>query len=239
MFIVDNTQVKNILDSYKKVQDPLYIAEEAARIKTFKRHLRNIDKLCQRGRLLDIGAYTGLFLSLARDAGWQVAGIEPSRWAVAQARKLYHLTLKMGILKRGHFTPGTFDVITLWDVIEHFTDPLQAIRICHSYLKPGGWLIMSTMDIDSLAAKILGPRWPWLIHMHRVYFSRTTMKKILEKAGFTNVFFRAHIRFVSLRYLISRFIPNRRPISHPLGNLMLPFYIGDLFEVYAQKPDIR
>lgn len=234
VFIADETSDNDILISYENVEDALYIGEEAGRIKTFTHHLKRIEKICRKGKLLDIGSYTGLFLSIAKNRGWQVEGIEPSRWAVKQAKNMYGIVLKQGPIKLGYFPKDSFDVITVWDAIEHFANPLQALKTCHSYLKPGGCLFMSTMDIGSFAARILGSKWPWLMHMHRVYFSKKTMKKMLIKAGFTNIQFRPHIRYVSARYLISK-LTHSKPISHPLGNILIPFYVGDLFEVYAKK----
>jgi len=240
IFIRDNNPLKNILDNYEEVEDPIYLSEEAARIKTFSRHLKNINKLsCNKGILLEVGAYTGLFLSMAKKAGWQVKGVEPSKWAVIQAKKHYGLTVKKGILKPGYFRPETFDVVVMWDVIEHIPDPLRDLRTCYSYLKPGGMIVMSTIDINSLAAKILRSHWPWLIDMHRVYFSKSTMRKMLKKVGFTKISFRPHIRFVSIRYLISRFVHINKYSSLPFGNVIIPFYIGDLFDIYAQKPNIK
>lgn len=232
VFVVDNNSPKNILNNYEKVEDPLYVAEAAGRRKTFARHLRHLSSYGTAGRLLDVGAYTGLFLSQAQAAGWQVAGVEPSRWAVSQAKKLYGLTLCHGPLKANGFPKNFFKAITIWDVIEHFSDPLTVLKICFDYLTPGGVLAMSTVDIDSPVAGLLGKYWPWMMRMHRVYFSKSTMARALKQAGFTNIHFHPHIRYVSLRYLLSRFSTRHLPFD----NIVIPFYIGDLFDVYAQKP---
>lgn len=237
VYIVDDNSLEEINTSYEQVQDALYISEEAGRVKTFSRHLKNLNKICPKnGNLLEVGAYTGLFLSMARDCGWKVKGIEPSRWAVSQAKKLYGISIKQGILKPNYFKKETFNAVVMWDVIEHLPNPLESLCICNAYLKTGGWIAMSTIDIGSLAAKILGPRWPWLMEMHRVYFSKATIKRMLEMAGFVKISFRPHIRFVSISYLVSRFALKQGIIPHQIGNIIIPFYVGDIFEVYAQKP---
>lgn len=232
VFLIDKSTPGQIVKHYEQVNDPDYVAEETARIKTFGRHLQNISHL-KRGQLLDVGAYTGLFVYLAKKQKWQAKGLEPSGWAVAQAKKRYGLTLKKGVLHPRHFKAGSFDMVTMWDVVEHFTNPVSALKICHRFLKPNGWLVMSTIDIGSITAQILGPRWPWLMQMHRVYFSKSTMIKALTDLGFRNIYFKPHIRYIGLGYVWNRFLPNVLPQSWQ--NKIIPFYLGDLFDVYAQK----
>lgn len=230
VFIVDDTSERSIVESYVAAEDPVYVGEMVARIKTFSNHLRRLDKyFSQKGKLLDVGAYTGVFMNLAHRSGWKVWGIEPSRWAVKQAKDL---NIKNDILKPNLFQKSFFDVITIWDVIEHFSDPLKALNIVFDYLKPGGVLAMTTMDVESLTAKLMGKKWPWYMRMHRVYFSKRTMTKMLEKSGFTDIKFNPHIRYLSIRYLVSKFIKIRLPFDH----LIIPIYLGDLFDVYARKP---
>ena len=240
VFVVDNAPIKSILNRYQQAQDPLYLAEEAGRIKTFGRHLKILNRLQNPpGKLLDIGTYTGLFPFLAQKSGWRVWGLEPSKWAVLEAKKKYGLEIKLGLLKPGLFKPNSFDAVTLWDVIEHFTDPFEAVKTCHSYLKPGAVLALTTIDVDSLAAKALGHNWPWYMRMHRVYFSKPTIRRLLESAGFKILFFTPHIRYISLRYLASRFkkldSASQFLAKNSIGDFLLPFYIGDLFDVYAKK----
>lgn len=230
VFIIDDTSKKDIIESYTTAEDPVYVDEMMARIKTFSNHLRRLAGYFPKtGKLLDIGAYTGVFMSMSRKIGWKVWGIEPSIWAVKQAKGL---NIKNTILQPNLFPKTFFDVITIWDVIEHFSDPLVALQTVFDYLKPGGVLAMTTMDVDSLTAKLLGKTWPWYMRMHRVYFSKRTMKQMLEKAGFTEVRFNPHIRCLSIRYLLSKFIKIRLPFD----NLIIPIYLGDLFDVYAKKP---
>ncbi len=237
--MVDNTPVKKILNSYQIAEDPVYVVEEKARIKTFSRHLTKINSLRpNKGKLLDIGAYTGVFLHLARQSGWEVSGIDPSSWAVSQAKIRYKINLRQTILRKNLFKKNMFDVITMWDVIEHFNDPIEAVEISHSLLKPGGILVMTTMDIASPISRLLREKWPWLMRMHRVYFSRETMRKMLINHSFSDIIIRPHIRWVSVRYLSSRFNHHHALTllhSTGLGNIMLPFYAGDLFDVYATR----
>lgn len=232
-FIVDQMTETEIVKHYQGVADPEYVAQEAGRIKTFRRHLKNLQTFFGSGNLLDIGAYTGLFVHLAHQAGWQAKGIEPGSWPGKEAVRKYGVKLHQGPLRRGYFQPNSFDVVTMWDVVEHFVDPKGAVAICYAYLKSGGWIAMSTIDISSWVAKVMGSRWPWLMQMHRVYFSHSTMTQLLTTVGFRNIRYLPHIRYISLGYLWNRFIPVKLP--QRLEKLIIPWYIGDLFDVYAQK----
>lgn len=230
VFIVDDTSEENIIKSYTDAQDPVYVNEMDARIKTFSVHLKRLAKYFPKaGRLLDVGAYTGVFLNLARKVGWKVEGIEPSKWAVGQAGDL---SIKNGILRPDIFQKASFDVVTIWDVIEHFADPVKALFIVSDYLKPNGILAMTTMDVKSVTAKILGKKWPWYMRMHRVYFSKQTITRMLKQCGFEDIKFNPHIRYLSIRYLLSKFTK----VRFPLDSTIIPVYLGDLFDVYARKP---
>ena len=77
-----------ILDSYVAVEDPLYLEERDGRVLTFERHLRPLEKIkAPPGKLVDVGAYTGVFVEIAAQHGWEAYGVEPSHWAVEQARE--------------------------------------------------------------------------------------------------------------------------------------------------------
>ncbi|MBL7183339.1 MAG: class I SAM-dependent methyltransferase [Anaerolineae bacterium] len=78
-------------------------------------------------RLLDVGCHIGVFLGIAQERGWAAWGIEPSRWAAREARGR-GLQVIEGTLDDVHLAGESFDVITLWDVIEHLTDPLRELR---------------------------------------------------------------------------------------------------------------
>ena len=147
-----------ILDSYVAVEDPLYLQEREGRVLTFERHLRPLEQLKPPpGRLLDIGAYTGVFVEIARRHGWDAWGLEPSHWAVSEARK-QGLQMIEGTLESVDLPAASFDLVTMWDVIEHVTDPLGEFARVRRLLKPNGVLAVHTMDIDSLFARIMGER---------------------------------------------------------------------------------
>jgi len=233
-----------ILDSYVAVEDPLYLREREGRVLTFERHLRPLEKLKPPpGRLLDVGAYTGVFVEIAGRHGWEAWGIEPSHWAVGEARKRGLPHMVEGTLDSVGLPTASFDVVTMWDVIEHVTDPFLEIQHAQRLLKPGGLLVVHTMDIDSLFARVMGARWPWLMEMHIYFFSHRTLKAMLEKAGFTVIRAAPQGRYLRLGYFATRVGGLLgQPVGRAFGRLFkllrlsqapIPINLGDLFTAYA------
>ena len=233
-----------ILDSYAAVEDPLYLEERDGRVLTFERHLRPLEKIkAPPGKLVDVGAYTGVFVEIAAQHGWDAFGVEPSQWAVAQARDR-GLHMIEGTLASPELTDASFDVVTMWDVIEHVADPFGELTQADRLLKPGGLLVVHTMDIDSGFARLMGGRWPWLMEMHIYYFSRRTLKYMLEKAGFTVIRIEPQGRYLRLGYfatriggfspLLGRLLSKVFRVLH-VNEMPVPLNFGDLVTAYALK----
>lgn len=235
-----------LLDAYGSVEDETYVAERQGRLLTFRKHLHALEKHtgpAQSRRLLDVGAYIGVFVEVARAAGWDACGVEPSEWAVkeAQARGL---PIIHGTQHAPELADQSFDVITMWDVIEHVADPTAELTHAYQMLKPGGVIAVHTMDIDSLTARLMGPRWPWLMEMHIHYFSRHTLAEMLQKCGFEIIWSGAEGRYLRLGYLASRVGGLNRTLGKwvdslvrrlNLAELPVPVNFGDLFTIYARK----
>jgi SAM-dependent methyltransferase len=237
---------QDIVETYQAVEDPLYIEEREGRVLTFERHLRPLEKLTgsPSGRpLLDVGCYTGVFVEIAGQHGWDAWGLEPSRWGVeqAQARGLH---VVQGMLETADLPEACFDVVTMWDVIEHLADPRSAVEHIYRLLRPGGVLVAHTIDIDSLFARVMGARWPWLMEMHLYYFSRRTLRAMLEQCGFEVLSDRPQGRYLRLGYLMNRVGALMPLVGRPaewlvtklgLRGLAVSVNTGDLFTVYALK----
>ncbi len=238
---------KDILETYQAVEDPLYIEEREGRVLTFEHHLKPLERLTGEpdGRpLLDVGAYTGVFVEIAKDHGWDAWGLEPSSWAVREARSR-GLHMVQGTLETADLPDNAFDVVTLWDVIEHLTDPREALIQARRVLSSDGLLVVHTIDIDSLFARLMGPHWPWLMEMHIYYFSRRTLRMMLEQCGFQVLSDKPQGRYLRLGYLMNRvgaLVPMMgRPAEWLVTKLGLrstavPVNLGDLFTAYARKP---
>ncbi|HQE93692.1 MAG TPA: class I SAM-dependent methyltransferase [Anaerolineae bacterium] len=236
-----------VLDIYAAVQDPLYVEEREGRVLTFEHHLRPMERFtgpANGRRLLDVGAHTGIFVDIATQHGWDAWGVEPSAWAVEQARA-QGLKMHLGTLENASFPAGYFSVVTMWDVIEHVPNPLGTLQAAWLALESGGTLVVHTMDIDSLFSRLMGTRWPWYMEMHLFYFSRHTLAALLDKAGFRVMWMGAQGRYLQAGYLASRVTALLPSFGRPLERLVtrlkwrgLPLRInlGDLFTTYAHKP---
>lgn len=154
-------------------------------------HLAFTRRWVSHGRLIDIGCSTGLFLNAAARKGFAVEGAEFSASSARFARDHFALTVTDGDIHAVDAAPGSFDVLTMFDVIEHVRDPAADILAAHRLLKPGGVFVLSTPNLDGLfprasqpLANVLGhwphPEPPW----HLYQFSVRTLSAMLEQRGF-------------------------------------------------------
>lgn len=238
---------EEILGAYTAVEDNTYVEERLGRELTFHKHLKALEKFTgpANGRaLLDVGAYIGVFVEVAAAEGWRASGVEPSSWA-AQVAQQRGLSVIHGTLDALELQGQQFDVVTMWDVIEHLPDPAAETAKAFHLLKPGGWVVVHTMDIDSLASRLMGSRWPWLMDMHIQYFSPQSLGRMLTNNGFEVVWSGKQGRYIRLNYLASRIGGLNKSCGHVaakvihglhLGGTAVPVNFGDLFTIYARRP---
>jgi 2-polyprenyl-3-methyl-5-hydroxy-6-metoxy-1,4-benzoquinol methylase len=141
----------------------------------------------QKGRLLDVGSGTGYFLNLAKSKGWEVFGIDNSSFANNYSRQKYNLNIINGSLLEVNLAPGSFEVITLWNVLEHLNDPLAAINKIRGLLKDNGIFAFSVPNMDSFEARFFGKNWAVLRPKekgHMYYFTPYAIDYILDTTGF-------------------------------------------------------
>jgi len=136
-----------------------------------------------RGRLMDYGCGAGGYVATMRAAGWQAEGMDLSDAAVAAGREA-GLTLHQGVLPGADLPAGSFDAVTMWQVIEHLPSPLATLRAVRDLLAPGGLLLVGCPRIDSLPARWFGSCWHDLdLPRHLWHFSLRTLTRHLEFAG--------------------------------------------------------
>ncbi len=149
----------------------------------FHSRLRSIERFASKGNLLDVGCSFGGFLECARERGWNVYGLDVSQPVIDHVQAL-GITAFCGTLRQSTYADNFFDCITMVEVVEHLPDPLADLRTCFQKLKPGGWLIIQTGNIDSLSSKVLGKKFSYYLPGHVVYFSPATLTRMLRQAGF-------------------------------------------------------
>ena len=139
----------------------------------------------QRGKLLDVGCSIGQFLTLARDNGWNVQGIELNADAAAIARRDYGLSILEKKIEEAGFEDGEFDVITLWGVFEHLTDPNGMLQSIRRILKQGGLALFFVPNGHSLIIRLTREHNSTVSgRAHLWYFTPETMDTMLRKCGF-------------------------------------------------------
>ena len=183
-----------------------YLEEKVYIQATFNKRLKIINKFCRKGRLLDIGCAFGFFLELAGNNGWDVQGIEISEHAYNYAKNVLKLPVLNKTLEEAGFKKNSFDVVTLFDVIEHMPDPKSTLKGIRKILKPNGLLVVTTPDIGSITAKILGKNWEEIrrVREHIYFFSEYTLKKILESLNFEVLKTESAGRFFSVKMAVER-----------------------------------
>lgn len=185
--------------------------------------IRYITRYKNGGKLLDIGCATGTFLkAIGKRGDWDLYGIEISEYASNIARGHFGLNIFTGLLEQAGFPDGYFDVVTLWDVLEHLHNPVGTLREIHRILKKDGLLVMRLPNGASWDAKIFGRFWAGLeAPRHLFIFTPSTLGRALSQTGFkpvrTDTFSGGYPTFLlSLRFWLVD-----RPGSQQLKNSVL------------------
>lgn len=155
------------------------------------KHLQFVRRYKQSGRVLDIGCSAGFFLRSAREHGWETFGVDRNVRSVQYAKENCGLNVTCGTLEEVGFPAGFFDVVTLWDVVEHLESPISTLRQIGGYLKDDGILILETPNIDGLFPQLSYPvgrlmnYWPHPTPPgHLFQFSKKTIRLLLNESGF-------------------------------------------------------
>ena len=141
-------------------------------------------------RLLEIGSGAGLFLIAAVRAGWEATGIELSEAAAGFARDTLGLDIRQERAETIDLPPQSFDVVAMFDTIEHLFDVRGVLETARRTLRPDGSLVISTPNYDAVSRLAIGRDWSMLAPMeHMYYFTERTLRALLESCGFRDVRF--------------------------------------------------
>jgi len=170
--------------------------------KIFENYLDKFKKLVKGRKIFDIGTATGYFLDLARKRGWQTSGIEISEFASKIAKKKGH-NIFTGQLKEKEIN-DSFDVITMWDVLEHLDNPKKTLLKVNKLLNKEGLLAINTINKGSLWAKIYGKYWHLIIPPeHLFYYSYKNLEILLSQTGFKVLYVKKIGKKFSLAYIFN------------------------------------
>jgi SAM-dependent methyltransferase len=161
-----------------------YVEEEDGQRESARRMLAKVERHVPPGRLLDVGPWVGFYMAEAEQRGWQATGVEPSTFASAYARDRLGLDVRTDDLFRADLPSAGFDAVLMGDVLEHLTTGDEALERVKDWLVPGGALVLLLPDAGSLVARTLGRRWWSVIPTHVHYFTRNSIRTLLERHGF-------------------------------------------------------
>lgn len=143
----------------------------------------------QAGKVLDIGCANGVFLREMKKRNWEVFGVETNQSAAESCQSSFgrdHIFASP--LTKLNLLPNSFDLITLFQVLEHLPDPKKHLELCYQLLKKDGLLIIDVQNYSSPEAKIFGPNWYGLdIPRHLSQFRKSDLLSLIQQYGFAKV----------------------------------------------------
>ncbi len=182
--------------------------------KILKRITRTLNKKECDIDLLDVGCSSGSFLVVARDYGFRVAGVEPAPAAANTAREMQFVIYE-GTLESLNLVKDSYDVITIFEVIEHLKDPVIVLKECERILRPGGIVVICTGNAESWTAKHMVRDWEYFnmvkLGGHVSFFTPISVRMLAERTGFEvsdlrtrNVRFCGRARTGAVRYRVAK-----------------------------------
>jgi protein-L-isoaspartate O-methyltransferase len=224
-----------------------YIADKKVIQKNFKARLAVLQKflnLPSHHKLLEIGCAYGFFLEIARDYFDIVKGIDITRDGIAYAHSQLNLDVICGDFLKHELSNEKFDVICMWDTIEHLSSPHLYVEKISKNLETNGLLALTTPDFGSTVARIRREKWRFLKppeHLH--FFTRGSLTALLHKYGFETIYYSHPGIYLSLDNMIYKIFVLREkgPWVYKLLNKIrlnrLYFYINtfDIMFVIARK----
>jgi SAM-dependent methyltransferase len=232
------TDLNEVVNFYEDLEDQEYENTRQERKLQEQKLIKIFKKYKPDGKLLDIGAGSGIMVEAALENGYRAVGIEPSRWLQQNAAKR-NLPILQGTFPHPEIT-GTFDIITFVDVIEHVTHPGSILTQISQSLTDDGILVLVTPDVRSVAARLLRFRWWHYRFAHIGYFNRKNLTFLLEKTGFNIIRITRPSWYFTLRYLGIRFVSFLpKVIQFPLPKfferITIPVNLRDSFLVICHK----
>ena len=194
LFVNPQLSQEHVLEDYKGKEslnqwvDVLLSPKQIAydREKKYRPALMHLDGIYpKKGKILDVGCSTGLFLNTAREYGWEPYGLEINRKSLQYARDTYGLTVHDKLLHETPFAEGSFQIVSLWGVLEHLSSPREVLGHCRRLMAEVGMLLIFVPNGHSLATRIMHAKSPTFGgRNHLWYFTPQTLGRLLDSEGF-------------------------------------------------------
>jgi 2-polyprenyl-3-methyl-5-hydroxy-6-metoxy-1,4-benzoquinol methylase len=215
---------------------------------TGRRQLKNIANYQNGGKILDVGCALGYFLELAAESNYIPYGVELSEFSSSIAKKKFgKQSIFNGELEKCDFPLNEFNVITMFDLLEHAREPLQVLLKAKQLLKQEGIISITTPDVLSPLRFIMRKRWIHYKPEHLFYFSKQSLTILAEKADLKIGEMHACSKVFTLDYAIHQFEVYRHFLLTPLASFLKfivpaglrkhPFYfkIGEMNVILVNK----
>src|ERR1700728_2343315 len=228
---------------------PNYLADEPVRRRQARRYIRRLRHLgvtpAQGRRALDVGCAAGFFMVEAAAAGWEVTGCDVSDFVGAHARDVLHLDVATAGYLDAPYEPGSFDLITMFGVLEHLPTPRRVADLTYELLRPGGVVAIETWNRRAAPARLLGHHW----HVYAPpsclwYHSERSLCTLFSPDRWRCLRYGAAPKWISLRHAVSavdHMSPRlataaRRALDHPaLRHASIPYPMSDLVFAVFQR----
>ncbi len=243
-------ELKKIYANYYhpwKIENEVAETVKISKTKTFEIRLQEIQKHIRRGKILDVGCAAGYFLESAKNAGFEPYGVELSESFFKETHLKFGDSIYRGTIENIPCKDNFFDVITMFDLLEHVKDPVSTLRRCRKILMPNGVIAAVLPNTSSLTAKLMRKNWMQYKKEHLFYFSPKNISALLKQESFDIIKIVPAIKVISLKILYYhqfKYHPHH-PITVILSLLLktlpraiqkMPIYIslGEMF-VLARK----
>lgn len=197
--VYQNPRDNDITRIYERVgEDKFYLASQSDRVATSERDAEKMEMAIGKAngrKLLDVGCSYGFFMDVVARRGWDVYGTELSEYQRNIALK-NQKNICGKELKDCGYSENSFDVLTMFDVIEHLESPTAFMKDAYRVIKPGGYFVACTPNINSWPAKFFGKYWLNYARMHLYYFDPKSITVLLEKSGFKVMKIEKHKRVI-------------------------------------------
>ncbi|HEY6445198.1 MAG TPA: class I SAM-dependent methyltransferase [Acidobacteriaceae bacterium] len=194
VWLTDPPQPADMGAHYTDAYDRLISAAgEASPVQRWGFRKEAISKYKDSGSLLDLGCSSGAFLAFMRGPSWNLFGIEMSAESAQQAHEKTGASVFNGKVLDARFSPGSFDVITCFDVLEHLYEPRGVMARIAEWLKPGGIFYVLVPNIDSAEGRVFRSYWHGLeMPRHLFHYSPASLTCLAESAGLVPVSVETH-----------------------------------------------
>ena len=166
-----------VLEQIRKGNDWLKVQRHLLRFKF-------IQKYQPKGKLFDLGVGWGHFLLAGKQLGYDISGIEISKNPYIYAKEDLGLPVEHVDFFEMNKPAELFDIITLWDVLEHIDSANNFVAKCAEYTKQGGYIVIQVPQIDSYFATRQKEKWNMMSLDHVNYFSKKTITQLLANHGY-------------------------------------------------------